>query len=85
MINEIQKELSGNVIQSLVVPERIAIPLLQHVGAPSQPIVKRGEKVKVGTLIGKSVGLISSNTHSSVSGVVLEIDKDTDENGNERD
>ena len=31
---------------------------------------KRGDKVKVGTLIGKSAGFVSANIHSSVSGTV---------------
>ena len=35
---------------SMGVPEKVLIPMLQHIGAPCQPIVKKGEVVKVGRL-----------------------------------
>jgi electron transport complex protein RnfC len=47
--------------------------------------VKKGDKVKVGTLIGKSVGFVSANIHSSVSGTVNKIDKVMDISGYRRD
>lgn len=76
---------AGKSIQPITLPSQVTILLGQHIGAPCQPVVKRGEKVKVGTLIGKRVGLISANIHSSVSGKVVKIDKTMDVNGNERD
>ena len=33
-------------------PSSVEIPLSQHIGAPSKPIVKAGDKVYVGTIIG---------------------------------
>ena len=41
--------------------------------------------MKVGTLIGKTVGFVSANIHSSVSGTVLKIDKALDTSGYKRD
>lgn len=76
---------AGKAIQQIEIPEQIIIPLSQHIGAPCQPIVKKGDKVKVGTLIGKSVGYVSANIHSSVSGTVLKIDKAPDPTGYKRD
>lgn len=75
----------GNKIQSIELPEEVAIPLSQHIGAPCQPIVKRGDKVKVGSLVGRSVGFISANIHSPVSGTVSKIDKILDASGYRRD
>ena len=75
-----QKITSGQAIQSITIPDQVIIPLCQHVGAPCQPVIKKGDTVKVGTLIGKTVGFVSANIHSSVSGTVLKIHKATDPN-----
>lgn len=76
---------AGKKIQTLDLPAQVMIPLAQHIGAPCQPIVKKGDQVKVGTLIGKSVGFVSANIHSSVSGTVNKIDKVLDASGYKRD
>lgn len=54
-------------------PNKVYIPLSQHIGAPANPIVKKGDKVFVGTLIGEAGGYVSAPVHSSVSGTVLGI------------
>ncbi len=51
-------------------PERVYIPLVQNIGAPAEPVVKKGEKVFVGTEIAKPTGYVSVPVHSSVSGEV---------------
>jgi electron transport complex protein RnfC len=80
-----RKISAGKAIQPIAIPKQVVIPMSQHIGAPCQPIVKRGDKVKVGTQIGKSVGYVSANIHSSVSGTVLKIDKALDSSGYRRD
>lgn len=65
---------AGQPIEILGLPKRVFIPLSQHTGAPANPLVKKGDKVKVGTLIGKGESFISANIHSSVSGTVFNID-----------
>ena len=55
-------------------PDEVKIPMLQHIGAPAEPVVKPGDKVFVGTLIGKAAGAVSASVHSSVSGTVKSID-----------
>ena len=54
-------------------PAKVYIPLSQHIGAPANPLVKKGDKVFVGTLIGEAAGFISAPVHSSVSGTVTGI------------
>jgi len=76
---------AGRAIQPIAIPAQVIIPLSQHIGAPTQPVVKKGDTVKVGTLIGKSVGFVSANIHSSVAGTVLKIDKALDASGYKRD
>lgn len=55
------------------VPGKIVIPMLQHIGAPCEPTVKKGDPVKVGQLIGVSDKFVSSPIHSSVSGTVANV------------
>ncbi len=68
-------KLSAHVpIKPLAIPRQVSISLLQNLGAPSVPVVEKGDKVKVGTLIAKGEAFISANLHSSVSGTVQKID-----------
>ena len=76
---------AGKSIESIPIPSEVIVPLAQHIGAPCQPVVKRGDLVKVGTLLGKSVGFVSANIHSPVSGKVKKIDKAYDSSGYKRD
>lgn len=76
---------AGLQIEPIEIPAQVAIPLTQHIGAPCQAVVKRGDKVKVGTLIGRSVGFVSANIHSPVSGSVFKLDKVLDASGYKRD
>lgn len=65
-------------IQDAQLPKVAIIPLGQHIGAPANPIVQKGDTVKVGQLIGEANGFVSANIHSSVSGTVAKIDVATD-------
>ncbi len=57
------------------VPAVVAIPMAMHIGAPATPVVKAGDTVKVGQLIGEASGFVSSPVYSSVSGTVKKIDE----------
>ncbi len=57
------------------VPERILLPMQQHIGAPCVPVVKKGDQVYVGTVIGKAGGFVSADIHSGVSGTVEGIEE----------
>ena len=50
------------------------LPLSQHLGAPSRPVVKVGDKVYRGQLLAEPVGYISTSLHSSVAGRVKAIE-----------
>ena len=54
-------------------PEKILLPMQQHIGAPAVPVVKKGDQVYVGTLIGRAEGYVSAPIHSGVSGTVTDI------------
>ena len=59
-------------------PKQAIIPLVQHIGAPTQPVVEVGAKVKVGELLAKAGGFVSANICSPVSGTVTKIGDWTD-------
>jgi electron transport complex protein RnfC len=63
------------------VPATVNIPMSMHIGAPAEPVVKPGETVKVGQLIAKAGGFVSSPIYASVSGKVKKIDDMLASNG----
>ena len=68
--NKITAEIETCVAE---LPQQAFFPLSQHIGAPAVPIVKKGDKVKVGTKIAEAGGPVSAPVHSSVSGTVTKI------------
>ena len=59
-------------------PAKAIIPLVQHIGAPAQAVVEKGQKVKVGELIAKAGGFVSANIHAPFSGTITKIDTTID-------
>ncbi len=51
----------------------VNIPMAMHIGKPAKPVVKVGDVVKVGSLIGEQDGFISSPVYASVSGKVTKV------------
>ena len=64
-----------------VLPKQAIFPLSQHIGAPAKPVVQKGDKVKVGTMIAEAGGFVSAPIFSSVSGTVFKIDTAIDATG----
>ena len=62
-------------------PQQAIFPLSQHIGAPAKPVVNKGDKVKVGTLLAEAGGFVSAPIYSSVSGTVFKIDTAIDATG----
>jgi electron transport complex protein RnfC len=56
-------------------PAEVLIPMSMHIGAPSKPVVKAGDEVKVGQLIGEAGGFVSSPVYASVSGRVTRLEE----------
>lgn len=55
------------------VSDTVCIAMDQHLGAPSIPCVKKGDKVLVGQVIGEANGPRGIPVHASVSGIVTEV------------
>lgn len=60
-------------IEFLLPTGDLVFPMSQHIGAPCDPLVKKGDKVLVGQKIGEAKGFVSSPIHSSVSGTVKDV------------
>ena len=54
-------------------PKQVVIPMLQHIGAPCEPLVKPGDRVLVGEKIGESEAFVSAPVHATVSGEVTAV------------
>ncbi len=56
------------------IPDNVTIPLQQHIGAPSIPIVNVGDHVNTGDCIAKAAGnALSVAQHASIEGTVTNI------------
>ena len=54
-------------------PQKIVLPMQQHIGAPCEPVVKVGDIVSVGQVVGDTDKFVSAPIHSSVSGKVVAV------------
>lgn len=69
-----KKELSRDAsIKRIEPPEEVFLPLSQHTGAPSNPIIDKKDEVQVGMKIAEADGKFSLPLHSSVNGVYMGI------------
>ena len=60
-------------VRRIEAPDFVTLPMSQHIGAPCTPVVKVGDTVKVGQLIGDTDKFVSAPIHSSVSGKVTAV------------
>ena len=56
--------------------KEVKILLSQHIGAPATAVVRVGDTVTAGDVVGKAAEGLSVNIHASISGVVKEVTKD---------
>lgn len=71
-LHEGKAKTRGLAIRDLI-PETVCIPTDMHIGAPSQVIVKKGERVLLGQVIATPVGNFGLPVHATVSGEVMGI------------
>ncbi|MHC1722079.1 MAG: 4Fe-4S dicluster domain-containing protein [Aminipila sp.] len=58
-------------------PEKVALLIKQHIGAPGTPCVAVGDKVKKGEIIVKAKeDSLSASVHASIDGIVTSIDSE---------
>ncbi len=68
-------------VEVMPVPEKVVLPVLQHIGAPCEPVVKPKQKVLTGELVGAGKAFVSASLHSPISGIVQKMSVVTLPNG----
>lgn len=69
------KEMSKDIpIERMPFMDEIVLPLSQHLGSPSRPVVKPGDRVFRGQMIAEAVGFVSTALHASLTGTVKAIE-----------
>ena len=68
------KNTASSATQTMPIPDIVKISMSQHIGAPCNPLVQKGDRVLVGQLIGDTDAFVSAPIHSSVSGTVKDIE-----------
>lgn len=63
----------GKQMTAIPLPRTVYLVMSQHIGAPAKPMVKKGDFVKKGQMIGDAQGFISAHVHASVSGKVVDV------------
>ncbi|UCE18717.1 MAG: electron transport complex subunit RsxC [Gemmatimonadota bacterium] len=61
-------------IEDLEIPKRVVVPLQQHLGAPSEAIVQKGDEVKTGQPVSEAKGFVSVPSHASITGKVTAVE-----------
>ncbi|MCL2180174.1 MAG: electron transport complex subunit RsxC [Treponema sp.] len=68
------KNTANCVPEAIPIPAEVRLPMSMHTGKPAIPVAGIGDYVKVGQLIAKADGSVSSPVHASVSGTIKSID-----------
>jgi len=71
-----EKDLTNDrPIEVMDAPAQVAIPLKQHAGVPSRPLVSAGDRVRRGTLIAMNDQGLGARIHASIPGIVAGIEQ----------
>jgi electron transport complex protein RnfC len=65
---------AGRPVQPLELPAEVVLPLAQHIGAPCEAAVEKGDTVHKGDLVGKPKGFVSVPVHASIGGTVKKVE-----------
>ena len=67
------KETSSMPIEDMPVPGELAILLSQHIGVPCEPVVKKGDVVRAGQVVGEVRQGLGVSVHAPCAGKVVAI------------
>ena len=72
-------------VEYIDVPDRVYIPIGQHIGKPAKIVVQIGDIIEEGQLIAEADGFVSANIHASIPGTVVGIESRYQTNGRKCD
>lgn len=75
--DEHKAESTSRPIHAAPLPHQLVIPLRQHIGQAAKPVIRVGDHVRKGQMIGAPDGTISAAVHASSSGTVTAIEPRT--------
>ena len=61
-------------LAAVPLPERLLVPLQQHIGAAAEPVVEPGRRVLKGEPLARAVGYVSAPVHAPTSGTVVAVE-----------
>lgn len=76
-----KQETAEKPLEVMAPPKEVVIPMLQHIRVACQPLVAKGDMVKMGQKIGESDAFLSAPVHASVSGQVVAVEPRPHQNG----
>jgi len=79
--NDHKQETQNKPVTDLKPSKIMVYPMSQHIGAPCEPTVQKGERVLMGQVIGTSRAFVSAPVHSTVSGTVIAVEPRLHPNG----
>ena len=68
------KNTAASTVHIMPTPDKVVIPMAQHMGPPCDVMVNVGDTVKVGQVVGDSTSMMTAPIHASVSGTVEKIE-----------
>ncbi|MCS7241228.1 4Fe-4S dicluster domain-containing protein [Candidatus Caldatribacterium sp.] len=63
-------------LEDVLVPSRVELLLKQHAGVPARPVVRVGDVVQEGDVVGEISGEVSARVHASIAGRVVFVDEE---------
>ncbi|HHY35006.1 MAG TPA: electron transport complex subunit RsxC [Firmicutes bacterium] len=69
-----RKISSGKPVEFAGIPPEIVLFMSQHTGAPAKPVVKAGDHVLAGQVVGEAQSFVSASVHASTSGTVKAVE-----------
>jgi len=61
-------------VEDCSLPQELVVPLSQHIGAPAEVCVEKGDRVGKGQVVGNAKGFVSVPVHASTSGEVIAVE-----------
>lgn len=71
---ENKKQSTDKPIRVADLPEKLILPIAQHIGAQAKPVVNLGDTVLKGQIIAEAQGFVSANLHAPSSGKITAIE-----------
>ncbi|MCB1802068.1 MAG: electron transport complex subunit RsxC [Gammaproteobacteria bacterium] len=74
-LDDHKAESNATPIQDVAVPERLVLPLQQHIGSPAEAVIRPGDRVLKGQVIARATDYVSAPIHAPTSGTVVDISR----------